>query len=272
MPALWKLLVGVLSCAAILRGCLFWFERANLYFPTRRIEATPAAIGLPYEDVTLETADGVRIHGWFIPGTGRGLLFFHGNAGNISHRFDSIRIFHELGLQTLIIDYRGYGLSGGRPSERGLSLDADAAYDHLRAREGIDPDSLVAFGRSLGGAVAADLAARRPLSALIVESAFTSTADIARDLLPLLPARLLVTQRYDSIAKVPAIRIPKLFIHSRDDEIIPFRHGRRLYEAAAEPRRLFEMRGGHNDAFLLPANRYPEALERFLLETAPPAR
>lgn len=261
-----KLLIGAVITLIGLRSFLFLFERANLYFPTREIEATPAEIGLRYEDVWLTTSDGVRLNGWFIPcpGSRRGILFFHGNAGNISHRLQTIRIFHDLGLNTLIIDYRGYGRSGGHPSEKGIYLDADAAYRSLGSRPGIDPGSLVAFGRSLGGAAAIELATRRRLSALIVESAFTSTADIGRELLPFLPVRILVTQKYDSIGRVRSIAIPKLFIHARDDEVIPFSHGRRLFEAAAEPKRFVELAGGHNDAFLLPDNNYPELLRDFL--------
>jgi fermentation-respiration switch protein FrsA (DUF1100 family) len=279
MPGAVRILIGALVAAAVVRYFLLFFERFNLYFPTRTLEATPREIGLAYEDVWLTAADGISIHGWFIPasvplsgtpggrpapGSRRGILFFHGNAGNISHRLQTIEIFHALGLNTLIIDYRGYGKSGGRPSEKGIYLDADAAYRYMSARDGIDPDSLIAFGRSLGGAVAIELATTRKLSALIVESAFTSTADIGREVLPFLPVRLLVTQRYDSIRKVKSITIPKLFIHARDDEIIPFSHGRRLFEAAAEPKRFAELRGGHNDAFMLPENDYPHILRQFL--------
>lgn len=196
----------------------------------------------------------------------RGVLFFHGNAGNISHRLQTIELLNRLGLDTLIIDYRGYGRSGGQPSEKGLYLDAEAAYDWLRARPGTEPGSIVAFGRSLGGAVAVELARRRPVSALIVESAFASTAEIGRELLPFLPVPLLVTQRFDSLGKVRALAVPKLFIHGRDDEIIPFRHGTLLFNAAAAPKRFAALAGGHNDAFLLPENAYPEILAGFLDE------
>jgi len=287
-----KLLIGLAAGAVAARYLLLFFERGNLYFPTRALESTPREIGLAYEDVHLTASDGVKIHGWYIPanvsltpfisspgqaggpspGSRRGILFFHGNAGNISHRLQTIRILHDLGLDTLIIDYRGYGRSGGRPSEKGLYLDAEAAYDWLRARPEIDQGSIVAFGRSLGGAVAIELAKRRPVFALIVESAFTSTADIGREVLPFLPVRLLVTQKFDSIGKVGSITVPKLFIHGRHDEIIPFSHGKRLFAAAAEPKQFFPMAGGHNDGFMLPENDYPAVLGRFLAEHpgAPP--
>ena len=261
-----KLIIGIIAALVAARLLLFLFERANLYFPMRRIEATPADIGLRFEDVTITTADGVPLHGWFVPAPGsrRGILFFHGNAGNISHRLDTIRIFHEIGLNTLIIDYRGYGRSGGRPSEKGLYVDAEAAYDYISSRPDIDPASLVAFGRSLGGAVGIELAARRTLSAIIIDSTFTSTADMARELIPFLPARVLITQKYDSLDKVGSLSIPKLFIHSRDDEIVPFHHGESLFEAAAEPKKMHIMRGGHNEAFLLSENNYLQTLRDFL--------
>ena len=266
MPGPVKLLIWVIIVGVAIRLFLLFFERANLYFPVRRIEATPNDIGLAYDDVTITTSDGIALNGWFVPSpdSRRGILFFHGNAGNISHRLDTIRIFHELGLNTLIIDYRGYGGSAGRPSENGLYLDAEAAYDHLARRPGIDTASMVAFGRSLGGAVAVELAGRRDLSAIIIESAFTSTTDMAKELLPFLPARLLVTQKYDTLAKVGSLSVSKLFIHSRDDDIVPFSHGERLFEAASEPKSMHVMRGRHNEAFLLPENNYTPALESFL--------
>ncbi len=272
MPGAAKFVLIFVVVMVVLRLLLLLFERVNLYFPLRRIEATPEAIGLPYEDVTIKTSDGVSINGWFIPAadSARGILFFHGNAGNISHRLDTIKLFHDMGLNTLIVDYRGYGRSEGRPSEKGLYLDADAAYRYLSSRPGIDPDSIIAFGRSLGGAVALELAGRRKLSAIIVESAFTSTADIGREIFPFLPAKLLVTQNYNSLERVGSLSIPKLFIHSRDDEIIPFRHGQRLFEAAAEPKSFHVMSGGHNEAFLLPENNYGDVLKGFI-ESLPPS-
>ena len=270
MPGIMKLLAGIVVAAVCLRCFFLVFERANLYFPTRTLEAAPDEIGLAYQDVFLTASDGVKLHGWFIPSAARGraVLFFHGHAGNISHRLQTIAILHRLGLAALMIDYRGYGRSGGRPSEEGLYRDAEAAYDWLRARPEIDPSSIVAFGRSLGGAVAVELARRRTVSALIVESAFSSTADIGREVLPFLPVRLLVTQRFDSIAKVGSLAVPKLFIHARQDEIIPFSHGERLFRAAAEPKRFVALRGGHNDAFLLPENAYPGILARFFGEVS----
>ncbi len=246
----------------------------QIYLPIATLVTTPDAHGLPYEEVWLTADDGVRIHGWYLPapdganadGRAPTLLFLHGNAGNISHRIRSLRLFHELGLAVLIIDYRGYGQSEGRPDEQGLYLDALAGWRHLRDERGIAADDIVVFGRSLGGAVAAWLAARERPGGVILESAFTSATDLGRELYPWLPVRLLLRVDYDTLAAVPAIDAPLLIVHSHDDEIAPFAHGRRLYEAAAGPRTLLELRGGHNDAFIVSAADYREGLSRFLAE------
>ena len=244
---------------------------ANL--PGRELTATPADLGLAFEEVSLTTADGVRLHGWFVPAPGARttLLFLHGNAGNISHRLDSIAIFHELGLDTLIIDYRGYGRSEGRPSEAGTYRDAAAAWEHLVRERGVDPRRIVVFGRSLGGAVAARLAAERPAAALIIESCFSSALDMARALYPWLPARLITRLDYPVAADVARGGRPLLVVHSRDDEIIPFAMGEAIYRAARGPRELLELRGDHNGGFLRDRTRYRDALGAFIARHLPPA-
>jgi fermentation-respiration switch protein FrsA (DUF1100 family) len=237
------------------------------HLPGRALDATPEAIGLDYENAVIETADGERLHGWFVPAdTARGtLLFFHGNAGNISHRLDSLAIFNRLGLDVLMVDYRGYGQSSGEPSEAGTYRDARAAWDWLLAR-GVPPGRIVVFGRSLGGAVGAWLGSQADVdpAGLIVESSFTSGADMARRLYPWLPARLITRLKYpvrDYVAAAPA---PVLVIHSRDDEIIPFDMGRALFDAAPEPKTFFELRGDHNAGFWLSRDTYVPALDDFL--------
>lgn len=248
---------------------LYLFQSRLLYLPqmpTRTLAATPAAVGLDHESVELLTADRVSLHGWFVPHPHpRGvLLFCHGNAGNISHRLDSIREFHDLGLSVFIFDYRGYGRSGGSPSESGTYLDAAAAWDHLVRERGIPSGSVVVFGRSLGAAIAARLAAERQPAALIIESAFTSAPELAAELYPWLPARWLTRFDYATAADLARVTVPVLVIHSRDDEIVPFDHGRRLYAIAAEPKRLLELDGGHNDGFLVSRADYRAGLRDFL--------
>ena len=263
----------VIAILIIIAGVLAWplvrrFERSMIYHPDPNLEVSPAAIGLAYEDVTITASDGVRIHGWWIPTEdSRGtILFCHGNAGNISHRLESILIFHQLDLSVFIFDYRGYGKSAGSPSEEGTYRDAAAAYNYLREYREISPGKIIIFGRSLGGAVAIKLAGEEEAGALICESSFTSAVDMGRLLFPYLPVDLLVFDRYDSISRVGELSLPKLFIHSRGDEIIPFGHGERLYRAAAPPKEFLEIRGGHNEGFLESEDIYREIIDDFLKE------
>jgi fermentation-respiration switch protein FrsA (DUF1100 family) len=239
--------------------------------PSRELATTPRAIGLAYEDVWLRTEDGVQLHGWHVPAAqARGtLLFFHGNAGNISHRLDSIRIFHDLGLSVLIFDYRGYGQSEGRPSEIGTQRDAIAAWRFLTEERGVAPQRIVLFGRSLGAAVAAWLATQRAPAALIVESAFTSVPDVAAEHYWWLPVRWLARFDYATRDYVQAVRCPVLVVHSPDDEIIAFRHGEAIYAAAREPKQLLRLRGSHNEGFLLSGATYTGGLDAFLTRYLP---
>jgi fermentation-respiration switch protein FrsA (DUF1100 family) len=235
------------------------------------LTVTPADVGLTYQDVSIETTDGVTLHGWFIAGqSSQVLLFFHGNAGNISHRLDSIGQFHNLGLSVLIIDYRGYGQSAGRTTEKGIYHDADAAWRYLVENRRIAANDIVIFGRSLGASAASRLASEYQPLALIVESSFTSIPDIAQDLYPWLPARWLSRLSHATRDYVRDVRCPILVIHSRDDEIIPFRHGEAIFASANEPRTLLTIRGTHNDAFLKDERVYIEGLRTFLTGLSAP--
>ncbi|MDA8084630.1 MAG: alpha/beta hydrolase [Nitrospiraceae bacterium] len=241
-------------------------QGSMLYFPSRDLTATPRDVGLNYREVTLMTTDGIYISAWDVPAeNARGyLLFCHGNAGNISDRLDSIRIFHDLGLGVLIFDYRGYGKSAGAPDEEGTYRDAEAAWGYLAYTLRVPPERIILFGRSLGSAVAAETALRRKAGLLIMESAFTSVPDLGASFFPHLPVRLISRYRYSSISKVSRILIPKLFIHSPDDEIVPFEQGMRLFEKAGGPKEFLRIAGGHNDGFLLSGRIYREGLAAFL--------
>jgi fermentation-respiration switch protein FrsA (DUF1100 family) len=240
--------------------------------PGRTLTMTPADIGMDYQDVFIETTDRVTLHSWFIPGrSDQVLLFFHGNAGNVSHRLDSIRLFHDLGLSVLIIDYRGYGQSNGRTTESGVYRDADAAWRYLIEDRGLVASSIVIFGRSLGASVASRLAAKHQPLALIVESSFTSVPDIAQELYPWLPARWLSRLKHETRNYIRDVRCPVLVVHSRDDEIIPFHHGEAIFLSANEPRTLLTIRGSHNDAFLLDERVYTKGLQTFLTGLSEPA-
>jgi len=266
-------LVYLLFLVAVTYGAialyLFIMQPRLLYYPDmpgREPEATPAAVGLAYEDVALQTVDDIRLHAWFIPAENprATVLFCHGNAGNISHRLDSIRLLHSLGLQVLIFDYRGYGKSEGRPSEKGTYRDVNAAWHYLREVRGLTEAGIIIFGRSLGAAVAADLASRTRPAAVILESAFTAVPDMAAEFYPWLPVRLLSRYRYDNLGKVARIARPLLLVHSRQDEIIPFAHGEVLFGRAREPKQFLELTGGHNDAFQSSRKAYTHGLKSFL--------
>jgi fermentation-respiration switch protein FrsA (DUF1100 family) len=269
LNTIWQLLLGVAGIYVIVGLLLFIFQSSLLYFPntpSRKIVATPKSIGLGYEPVTIETDDGFSLDGWFIPAKdARGvLLFFHGNAGNMSHRLESLKIFNGLRLSTLIFDYRGYGRSDGKPSEQGTYRDAVAAWRYLTEQRQIAKENIVFFGRSLGGAVAAHLAGRHCPGALILESVFTSVPDLASHLYPIFPVRWLSRFRYDAKSALKSVACPVLVIHSPHDEIVPFRHGRALFDAANAPKQFLELRGGHNDGFLLSGQKYLDGIDGFL--------
>lgn len=269
----WEIVKHALIIAAAAYGTmmlvLFLRQDSMVYYPDlggREYETTPAQAGLAYEAVTLTASDGIKLDAWFVPAeNARGaLLYAHGNGGNISHRIDAIRLFRDMGLSVFIFDYRGYGKSAGKPSEEGTYRDAEAAWQYLVQQCGIAPARIVMFGESLGGAIAAHLAARHPPGALILASAFTSVPDMAAELYPWLPVRWLSRYRYDTRSYLQDVHEPVLVLHSREDEIIPYRHGRALYEAAREPRQFLELRGGHNDLFFANEEVFEREVKKFI--------
>jgi uncharacterized protein len=253
---------------------LRWNEPRMIYYPDRHIEQTPDQAGLPYEDITLTASDGVHINGWLVSGDSGNnanltVLLLHGNAGNISHRLEKLAILRDLGVDTFIIDYRGYGRSEGQPNEAGTYRDAQAAYDYLVSQRKVAPRHIIVYGESLGSAIAADLASKQEVGGLILEEAFTSVGDVGQKMFPFLPVRWLVRNKYDTLSKMPRIKVPLLMFHSVDDEIFNIRHAQRLLAAAHDPKQLVELHGGHNDAFLVSAPTYRDALQKFLATLKP---
>lgn len=247
-----------------------YFYQPHLLFlpdlPSRQIARTPADIDLPYEDVHLQTRDGVRLHGWWVehPQPRGTILFFHGNAGNISHRLQTLRLFNELGYQSLIIDYRGYGQSGGKPSEPGLYADAEAAWRYLREAHQLSPGQIILSGRSLGAAVALYLAEQHAPRALIIESAFTSIPDMAAVHYGWLPVRWLSRYQFDNRQRIASLGCPVLIVHAKEDEIAPYAQGQELYQLASQPKQWLALNGGHNDAQLNDYRTYTHGLQAFL--------
>ena len=249
----------------ILWGCGSSIEHSLIYYPIRQLEGDPRAYRLRHEEITFVAEDGVRLHGWLVPGPAPWvLLWAHGNAGNISHRLDNLAEFHRrLGVSVFIFDYRGYGRSDGRPSEEGLYRDARAALATLQARPDLDPSRIIYFGRSLGAAVAVELALHRPPAALILETPFLSVSAIANRTLP--GVGYLFRTRFDSLAKIGRIRAPLLVLHGDRDEVIPFDHGRRLFEAGPEPKTFYAIPGAHhNDTYLVGGEAYWRVWREFL--------
>ena len=228
---------------------LRYIERKSIFYPEKEIVYTPDAEGVHYKDIYFEASDGYTLNGWLIaqPAAKYTVLFAHGNAGNISHRIEKLKFFSKLGCNVFIFDYRGYGKSQGRPSEKGLYLDAKAAYDYLLSH-GIKQDTVIGYGESLGGAVVVDLALHTTMAALIVDSSFTSAKDMIKFIYPFLPHWIFVS-RFDSVSKIKTVSMPKLIIHSINDEIIPYRLGRKLYDEAGAPKEFLEIHGGHNSNF-----------------------
>ncbi|MBB3229836.1 alpha/beta hydrolase [Halomonas stenophila] len=276
-----RVAAGLLAIYCLVLLLLWGCQARLLYLPHvgREVMGTPTDIGLDWEAVRLRTSDGLTLAAWWVPAepARATLLFFHGNAGNISHRLASIRQFHRLGLSVLIVDYRGYGESEGRPSEAGTARDARAAWQWLVERRGLAAEEIVLFGRSLGAGVAAELAAALPAdegpAALILESTFRSVPKLGQRLYPFLPVRWLSRFDYDVERYVTRRSAPLLVIHSRDDEIIPFSEGEAVFEAASEPKELLVIRGGHNTVFLDSQPEYATGIAAFLdehLETRRP--
>jgi fermentation-respiration switch protein FrsA (DUF1100 family) len=247
---------------------LLFMQPKLLYRPMWEINFTPADMGLEYTDVVFQSADGVRLTGWYVPVKNAPftILLCHGNGGNIMHMLDSLNLFYNLGLSCFAFDYRGYGNSSGRPTEAGTYLDAQAAYDWLMGEKGVPADQIILLGRSLGGSVAAHLAGRVQPAALVVESAFTSFVDFAAGVYPYLPVRLFTCClfRYDTLACVKGVRCPVMVMHSRDDELVPFVFATRLFEAAGAPKQFVEIFGNHNDGFLLSGDVYKGAWLKWL--------
>jgi len=248
-------------------------EDRFIFFPTRPLLGSPNDVGLEFSSVHITAEDGVRLHGWWVPADPeRGVvLFFHGNAGNISDRLDSIRIFNDMGLGVFIFDYRGYGQSDGEPSEQGTYRDGEAAWRYLTEQRRIDPARIVMFGRSLGGAVAVETAMHHRPRALILESTFTSIRAMARAAMPWLPAGPFLRTKYDTLGRIPSLDCPILVIHSRDDEVVPFAQGKELFDAARGPKSFLELRYGHNEGFVLSGKTYTDGLETFVTAQLGPA-
>lgn len=249
---------------------LLMIEDKMIYFPAKYPEGiwNIKDYDIAVEDAYFKTEDGLTLHGWFVPSAENKitLLWFHGNAGNLSHRLENIIFLHNLNINVFIFDYRGYGRSEGRlPSEKTIYIDSRAAYNYLIKEKDLPKKNLFFFGRSLGGAIAVEIAKEFSCTGIIIESSFTSAREMAGIMFPLLPVKYFIKTEYNSIEKIKDIYCPKLFIHGTRDNIIPFKLGKKLFDAAPEPKEFFEIIGaGHNDTYVVGGNEYFKTLDRFL--------
>ncbi|MBA3065902.1 alpha/beta fold hydrolase [bacterium] len=246
------------------------FQKKYIYYPVKEIITTPGLKGMEYEDVYFNSSDGVRLNGWFIPPqdiNGETVLFCHGNADNISYFIEDVKMLADIGLGVFIFDYRGYGRSVGDQSETGTYFDAEAAWNYLTKEKKIPPRRIIILGRSLGGAIAAWLAKEHTPRALFLETAFTSIEDIASKTHPLIPVKSFLRYKYRTIDYLLQVKAPVLITHSKDDNVVPFIHGQKLFAAAGEPKKFIELSGSHRNCFVESGSVYPDGVKAFLEAT-----
>jgi len=260
-----RLIVYPILFSILLFFYIRYMERKGIYYPAKEIKLYPSAVNLKFKDVYFTTSDNLKINAWYIPYDKAKftLLFCHGNAGNIMDRLDKIQVLHNIGLNIFIFDYRGFGKSQGRPVEDGIYLDAQTAYDYLINSLKINPAEIILYGESLGSAVAIDLARAKPVGGLIVEGGFSSGKDMAAKIYPFLP-RFVFSDVFNSLAKIKEIHAPVLFIHGRNDEIVPLKLAYKLYHQANHPKEFVELSGDHNASFFDSLQKVTSSISAFI--------
>ncbi len=261
-----RVLLGLVLMYVSAVAVVSLFQEKLIYHPSREIKHTPRERGLEYEDLKLQTADGVNISAWYVPHdtVKAHILFFHGNTGNIGNPMAELAKLHSLGYAVMLVDYHGYGQSEGTPSEQATYQDAQAAWNYLTVTRGIPAKSIVVMGESLGGGIAIDLASRVEPGALVTKSTFTSMADVGALHAGWLPVRMILRHRYDSIDKVPNIKCPKLIIHTAGDKLIPIAQSRKLFAAAAEPKQFMETPGVHHAGGFMHSAEFARQMDEFI--------
>jgi len=261
-----KIVVFLIIFYLLLLVFLFLKQKNLVYYPLKKIEQTPTDIGLKFSEEIIKTKDGINIFAWYIPSkmSDKVVLFFHGNAGNVSNRLDFISILNEMGFNILIIDYRGYGQSESIPSEKGTYLDAEASWDFLITSKKVKEKNIIIWGRSLGGAIAAYLASKKNPGFLIIESSFTCIPEMGKKMFPFLPVKSMSRFRYDTKRYIQNVKSPILIIHSPKDEVVPYSHGEKLFTLASEPKEFLIINGSHNYGFIDSQAIYIDGVKNFL--------
>lgn len=244
-----------------------YLERTTVFLPLSEIKGTPSDLGFRYEDVYIPVGSNEEINAWYIQQDKDNytILFCHGNAGNISSRLGIIKLLSDLNLNIFIFDYRGYGKSKGTPSEEGIYEDVLAAYKYLVNVKNIPPSKIIVYGKSLGSAPAVDLASKFDVRAVIIDSGFTSARDLGKVFYPFIPS-FMISVKFDNINKIKKIDVPKLFIHSHNDNVVPFRLGKKLFDIAPLPKKFVVLRGSHNDSLFVSESEAKEAIRSFVDE------
>ena len=260
-------ILTLVAVLVVLTAIVYIFQDRVVFIPTREMVLSPNEINLPYEEDYVVVDSGQRIHMWYFPveGAASTVLFCHGNAGNISHRVYTAQFLTSLGVNLLLFDYRGFGQSEGRPSEAHVYADARAAYDWLIRKKQAAPNSIIIFGRSLGGAVAVELATQVECAGVVVESSFTSAREMGKIMLPWMPDWAMKRFSFETEQRISQVRCPVLVTHSPDDDLIPYEMGRRLFAAAPSPKEFIQLSGGHNDRVYYDSNIYVNGLQKFFI-------
>lgn len=260
-----KILIYTLIGIGVIYAYIKYMEIHGIFYPTKTVELTPQALDIAFEDIYIKAEGNILINSWFIPYNNAKytLIFFHGNAGNIGHRLDKISLLREIGLNIFIIDYRGYGRSRGIPCEKGLYSDATSAYEYLTNARKIPPSQIILYGESLGSAAAINLAAKSAVKAIILEGAFSCGKEMAHQIFPFLP-EIFFADTFNSLKNIPGVKAAKLFLHSKDDAIVPFRLAKKLFDYAPNPKFFIELKGSHNNGFLSSKDTYISAIKSFI--------
>ncbi len=260
-----RLATYILAVIFVIYAYIKYIEARGIFYPVKQVEFTPKVINAAFDDVYIKTEDNITLNGWFIPcdNSKYTLIFLHGNAGNIGNRLDKINLLRETGVNIFIIDYRGYGRSKGQPNEFGFYCDAKTAYEYLVNERKITPRQIILYGESLGGAVAINLAAKSEVKAIILEGAFSSGKDMAKIIFPFFPG-FFFADKFNSLKKINSIKAAKLFIHTKEDEIVPFNLAKKLFDSAPEPKIFAELNGSHNEAFLSSEDKYIPVIKSFI--------
>lgn len=266
--------VAIVICVAYIATIIGvrLMERSLVFQPgVRKVDIPDPVLALRQQEITFHAADSTRLTAWIIPAATAGpeapwVLIAHGNYGNIGFggRPQFYAWFRDLGVNLFAYDYRGFGASDGLPSESGVYADADAAYRYLTDSLHVPPSRIILFGHSLGTGVTIELARHVPAAGMVLEDAYTSVANRGQEVFPLLPIKLIAKSKFASIEKVGELKLPKLFLHARHDNVIPFQHGQTVFAAAAEPKQFVELNSGHADGYLAARNTYYPAIDAFI--------